>query len=93
MVVVVGRSDQERREIAKKQTLIEVTEKILGESNRRDISSSVGFSLCDNRIFVNHAFNRVTVSKPDLYDTALKLASAYEEATKEGFTLKKDYDE
>ncbi len=85
--------DIERRE--KHATLVGIARELFGErgvaSNPR-LTHAI-FCQSDKIMVYTIIGNRIIVSDKDYFDDAVKLARAYEERTKESWTVKKDYAE
>ena len=101
MVKIEGLTEREIALRDKESKLIKITEEILGpigksrilsDNPRRGVFNLRRHSLApDSSISVSVELNRVTVYYPAYFEEAKGLAVAYEKATGDEFTVKKDY--
>lgn len=101
MVRVAGPTPHERALREKKSKLLEITREFLkpiGGDRLTDIEHTPTFSLKHHStiveefpILVDVSSNRVNVFHRSYFDEAISLAEKYEEATRESFTVKRNY--
>lgn len=96
MVKIEGRTAEEEKAIAKARTLVAITQEVFpGCKINQDLSPhNLHIRIPGNEepIYLSLSLgNKVVVRREDLLDSAVKLAKAYEDRTKEEFTVKKDY--
>ena len=91
MVKVVEKSLEERAREEKKKTLIGITKELLGENAIAvDYENIFGFHV-NKKIFVTIFQDNINVPEEKYFETAIKLAEAYEKATGSEWIVKKDY--
>lgn len=98
MVKIEGRTAEEEKAIAKAKTLVAIAQEVFPgcKISQNQAPYYLHIHISGNEepisVFLRNQ-NQITVNREDLLQPAIKLAEAYEERTREEFTVKKDYSE